>query len=444
MPVKQRVARWAICGAVCAAGITPSLAQESFIRQHPVETVVVPLPRNTPPQSGGNNGGNTDNVPVQAPNDDGLGLRLGSFVLTRGFDAGIDYTDNVFATNSNKTGDRIYSVSPSLGLRSDWSRHSLSLNATAARGFYEKNPSEDTISANATGRLRIDIRRGTTLDLRSGFTLDQEQRGTDDLNVNATKPSNIYGLTASAALNHRINRVTMSLRGGIEKLRYQDTKLTGGAVEDNSDRDYTQTNTTLRVGYDISPRLIVFSDINYAKTVYKRRVDNNGDIRDSHSYGASAGAAFSISDLLNGEISVGYRKALFDDPTFANIDALVANASLSWRPSRLTEITANFTTDLGQTTLSGTPGSVIRTASVNLNHAWRENIDLIASGAVEHEDFKGVSLTEVTYTASFGIDYDLGRKMTLGARYNYEKFDSSAAGADYTINTVGVRLTYAD
>lgn len=440
MPVEQRVAAWAMCGVFCAFSTTMAAAQESFIRQHPVETVVSPRTPNPVPQDRNDNNGDTSN----SPDDNGAGLRLGSFVLTNSHEAGLDYTDNALSSETNKSSDRIFSINSSLAIESDWSRHSLRFGLDTTREFYEKNSSEDSVSVNAEARMRIDIRRDTNLDLRMGFTLGQESRGSVDLDTSAESPSDIYAFSASAALNHRINRTTMSLRGGISLYDYEDTRLSNGTVADNSDRNYYEVNTTLRVGYDISPRLIVFSELSYAENIHDRRVDDNGEVRDSHSYGASAGVAFAVSDLVNGEVSIGYREAVFDDSSFDNVDALVVNASLTWIPSELTEITASLSTDLGETTLGGSSSAVTRTASLSLTHAWRENIELNASGSVELNKFNGLSRKETTYNASLGVDYELGRKMTLGARYSYVKFDSSTAGEDYETNTVGVRLTYAD
>ncbi len=457
MPTKQRVAKWVICGAICAAGLSFAQAQETVSGVILAENQPVPPPPESvasqiaaedaaqnlaqiaPPRAQGN---------IPAANareiDDGRGLRLRSFVLTSLYEAGADYTDNVFASSTSQRSDRIYTLNTSLALQSDWVRHSLRLNLDSARTFFEKNPSEDTVTLDTSAQLRLDIRRDTTLDLRTGFILDQEARGSVDLNANATSPTDIYRFNASAALNKRFNRMTVRLRGGFQSNEYDDTPLSNGTIEDNSDRNNYETNTTLRVGYDVSPRLGVFSELTYTKTVYDRQVDNNGDIRGSQSYGANAGVTVEFSGLLNGEFSVGYRQATFEDASFSDVDALVANAAFTWAPSQLTVVTANLSTDLGQTTLSGSSGSVQRTAALSVTHAWRENIDLNARASVSYEDFNEISLNETTYNLSFGIDYDVGRNLTLGARYRYQKFDSSAAGADYDVNTVGVRLTYAD
>ncbi len=458
MPTKQRVAKWAICGAICAAGLLSyAQAQESVSGVVLAENQPVPPPPESvadevaaedaaenlaqivPPRAEESNP-----VPNPSAIDGGRGLRLRSFVLTSLYEAGADYTDNVFASSTNKRSDRIYTLNTSLALQSDWVRHSLRLSLDSARTFFEKNPSEDTVTLNTQGQLRIDIRRDTTLDLRTEFILDQEARGSVDLNANATSPTDIYRFNASAALNKRFNRVSVRLRGGFQSNEFDDTPLSNDTVEDNSDRNNYEADTSLRVGYDVSPRLGVFSELTYAKTVFDRQVDNNGDIRGSQSYGANAGVTVEFSGLLNGEFSVGYRQAMFEDASFSDVDALVANAAFTWTPSQLTVVTTNLSTDLGQTTLSGSSGSIRRTASVGVTHAWRENIDLNARAAIDFEDFNEISLNETTYNLSFGIDYTLGRNMTLGARYRYQKFDSSTAGADYDVNSVGVRLTYAD
>jgi len=458
MPTKQRVAKWAICGAICTAGLLSyAQAQESVSSVILAENQPLPPPpegvagevaaentaqnlaRVVPPRIEENN-----RTPNPNAIDDGRGLRLRSFVLTSLYEAGADYTDNVFASATNQRSDRIYTANTSLALQSDWVRHSLRLNLDSARTFFEKNPSEDTVTLNTQGQLRIDISHDTTLELRTGFILDQEARGSVDLNVNATSPTDIYRFNACATLNKRFNRMTVLLRGGFQSNKFDDTPLSNNTVEDNSDRNNYEANTALRVGYDVSPRLGVFSELTYTKTVYDRQVDNNGDSRGSQSYGANAGVTVEFSGLLNGEFSLGYRQATFEDASFSDVDALVANAAFTWAPSQLTVVTANLSTDLGQTTLSGSSGSVQRTAALSVTHAWRENVDLNASASVNYEDFNQVSLDETTYNLSFGIDYDVGRNLTLGARYRYQKFDSSAAGADYDVNTVGVRLTYAD
>jgi len=457
MPTKQRVAKWVICGAVCAAGLSfaqaqetvsgvvlaenqpASLPPESVADEIAAENAAENLAQITPPRAQENNP-----APNQSTIDDGRGLRLRSFVLTSLYEASADYTDNVFASSTNQRSDRIYTLNTSLALQSDWVRHSLRLSLDSARTFFEKNPSEDTVTLNTSAQLRLDIRRDTTLDLRTGFILDQEARGSVDLNANATSPTDIYRFNASAALNKRFNRVSVRLRGGFQSNEYEDTPLSNGTVEDNSDRNNYEVNTALRVGYDVSPRLGVFSELTYAKTVYDRQIDNNGDVRGSQSYGANAGVNVEFSGLLYGEFSIGYRQATFEDAGFSDVDALVANAAFTWTPSQLTVVTANLSTDLGQTTLSGSSGSVQRTAALGVTHAWRENIDLNARASINYEDFNEISLNETTYNLSFGVDYDLGRNLTLGARYRYQKFDSSAADADYDVNTVGVRLTYAD
>lgn len=438
----QRLITWAVWGTFCTLGTQLAHAQEGPVLRPSIESLEVPQTMDLlPPRRDDDSGLLADE---NAREDDGRGLRLGSFVLSSNLEAGVDYTDNAFSSASDKTSDRIYSISSSLDLESDWSRHAARLSFDSVRQFYEKNSSENSFSIEAEAQMRIDIKRNTNLDLRVGYSLDQEERGSVDLDDDASELADIKGYSASATINHRINRITLSLRSGFEMFDYEDTELSGGGVDDNSDRDYRELNATLRVGYDISPNLIVFSEVNYADIAHDRRIDDNGDIRDSHSYGASVGVTVAFSELLSGEVLIGYRKADFDDATFDDVDALILNASLTWRPSELTEVTASLATDLGQTTLGGSSGTLTRTASLGVTHAWRENIELSANASVEHNDFNGLSLEETTYNFSLGVDYDLGRNFTLGSRYVYEKFDSSAGGEDHAVNTVGVRLTYTD
>ncbi len=444
MLVNRRVATMAACGFFGIAGASLAVAQESLIPQPPVEGEEIPLASNFPPVVPVNDAPVENGAVEPISDDNGLGLRAGSFLILPSIETGVSYTDNALSSSTNKSSDRIYSVNPSLRIESDWSRHSLRLNVDGTNDYYDKNSSEDARTVNAGVALRLDVKRDTNIDLRAGFNLDQESRGSVDLAVNANKPTDIYSYNASATINHRINRATMSLRGSYVTRQYDNTPLSDGTVDDNSDRDYREVGATIRLGYDISPQLIVFTELSYAERTRDRRVDNNGDIRDSQVYGADVGVAVTFSDLLRGEASLGYREAEYDDPTFENIDAFVLDASLTWSPTRLTEVRAAVTTGIDETSLSGSSGAVNRRASVNITHALRENIELSASGSIGFRDFNGSSLEETTYAASFGIDYDLGRNTTFGASYDFEKFNSNTPGQSYAVNTVGVRLTYSE
>lgn len=441
--VRQCFVLWVACCVFSLAGMSAVFAQEApglrTTTITPTTTEIEPVePVRAPNQNV--NVSESSNGPTGDPS----GLRLGSFLVSVGAGAGVLYTDNALSSSTNKVSDRIYTASASIDARSDWTRHSVTAGVSVVREYYQKSSTEDSKSASGNVDARIDVLRYTTIDLGAGFNFGQEERSSIDLNTAAISPTKTQTYAARAGINHRINRVSISLRGAFETFEFDDTPLNNGTIEDSSDRSYVSLAGTLRVGYEFSPRLTMFTEATYTDNTYDRRVDSNGEIRDSQSYGASVGIVTEITGLLSGETSIGYRQAEFDDPNFSSIGALALNASLTWTPTPLTTVVAAISTGLGETTITGSSGSVNRTASIDITHDWRENITLNANASVEFTDFNAVDSEETTYSASVGFDYSLGRKTSLVARYRFEKFDATTPGRDYEINTIGVRLTYKD
>src|SRR5207253_791139 len=91
------------------------------------QSVGSPIPTTPIPKTG----------PDNAPNQDELGITLGSFKLYPTLDIRAGYDTNVFAQPAGQQVGSTYEVvRPSLDLRSDWSNHMLNVSAFGLVGFY--------------------------------------------------------------------------------------------------------------------------------------------------------------------------------------------------------------------------------------------------------------------------------------------------------------------
>ena len=348
-------------------------------------------------------------------------------------ETGVEATDNVFRATTGPRDDIGYFVAPSMRIESDWVRHSVNFDASSRHVYYFDNPSEDELDLDISADVTIDIRRDTTLELEGAYALDQEGRGDIDVPGAAAERPNEHALEGTATLTRTFNRLEISIEGAVEHNIFEDVDLVGGGQQNNSDRNFTEYEGTLRVGYDISPKLQPFVRTGYSVRRHEQDIDDNGLRRDSDGISVEAGVEIGITSMLTGELAVGYVRRDFDDGALNDIDGVTFDGSLLWRPSEITTVTFTASTEVEETGTGTLSGSIERRLGVAINHELRRN--LMVGGSVDYtlEDFTGGSLEEETLFLALGLTYQLNRSVALRLGYSFEDFQSNS-GRAYTEN----------
>jgi len=318
----------------------------------------------------------------------------------------------------------VVEIEPALSLRTDWTRHALSVDLRGRHTAYDGNFDrlEGFLDANVSGRL--DIYSRTSLTLSAGYGVKEDSGSVD------------YSTSADADLTHRFNRLAVSLRGGYDRYNYDENRSGVSSTVDTNVSDYAQIGGGVRVSYDVSPLTSLFAEADFNRRNHRQRVDANGYLRGSKGYSAVAGVRMSNGSKLTGELSGGYRLQKPDDPALVDVKGVSVDASLDWQASALTRLSLNANTSLGETTLAGSAGYVSRSAGVALEHQLGRKIVLNAGLTYTRNEFAGTSLVEQTYEATAGLDYLLNRHLSLTADAEHLRFASTNPGEDYTANTV--------
>lgn len=375
-------------------------------------------------------------TPTPLPGDDyqPLGLRAGGFFMFPSVETGLRVTDNVSRQPQGRRDDVGYFVAPSMRLESDWVRHSFSVDASSRHVYYFDNPSEDETDVDIRLRSRIDVRRSTDIALVAGYNLQQEGRGSIDVPGAAAEPPNEHRFDGSATLTHRFNRLEASVGGSAEYNLFEDVSLVGGGTQNNSDRNYTEIEGVLRLGYNVSPKIQPFVSGRYSVRRHDDETDDNGLRRDSDGFKVEVGVRVEASALLFGEVAVGYVRREFDDTALADVDGVTVDATVTWLPTEITTIELTAGTNVEETSAGTLSGAIERSVGVSVSHALRRNLTVAGRALYSIEDFSGGSLEEETLLLSAGLTYQFNRMLALTAGYTHEKFTSSIAGSDYFEN----------
>jgi hypothetical protein len=362
------------------------------------------------------------------------GAHVGSFVFYPSVQITETRNDNLFSDATGKKSDWVTDVLPTLKLDSDWNNHSLKLKADADVRRHKKYSGEDVEEYGLSADARFDVREATKITLGAGQDWKTEERSSPDDSGDA-KPGEYTKLSLDAGFSHQPNRVSIALDGTYDKSDYDDT-----TSSNNDDRDRTEVEGTLRVGYEIVPEYEAFVTASYNNRNYKDAVDDAGTNRDSKGYSVHVGTAVDFSGVLDGDAAVGYMAQNYTDASLQDPAGWSADVSLTWTPTELTKIKGTLSRAIDETTTGGVSALVNTSYGVTVDHELRRNISLGAQAKISSNEQEGATTSDDTLTLGANVDYKINRNFYTGLDYQRKDKDSTTDTSDYVENTFKVTL----
>ena len=378
--------------------------------------------------------------PAYAP----IGYRIGTFTVLPSFAQSLGYDSNPDQSNRQSArGSVALRTEAAVDFRSDWSSSSLQ---GAMRGSYLETPQNEAASrpaADGTVRLRIDASRDLHIDAEGRFLVDTQRTSSPNLQAAAATSRPllaVYG--ASLGATETFNRLSVTLRGSVDRSQFDNAQLANGVTINQADRNLNQYSLQLRTAYEVSPDLSPFVDLLGDTRVYDLRRDTNGIRRDSDGIALMVGASFGLARSVTGEISAGIQHRSYVDPSLRAIDAPLVNAALVWSLSPLTTVRFTAATGVTETTILGSSGILTEVATVELQHDLLRNLSIVFGGSFLKNDYQGSTIRENGFSATARLDYRFTRWLTLRGTYIYQQIDSTVVGSSFRDNTflVGLRV----
>jgi len=370
-----------------------------------------------------------------------VGIRAGAFLIRPAIEITTGYDSNP-ARVSEPRGSSLLILAPELRVDSDWERHALTANIRGSYTDYPAVPFADRPFADAKIAGRIDATRDLRIDLETRYLLSTENPGSPNLQAGLAKLPIYTDVGGSAGIDRRFNRLDVSLKGTIDRFDYQNSLLTDGTSASNKDRDYNQYGAQARAGYEITPGLKPFLELDADTRVHDFSVDRFGYARDSEALTPKVGTTFELTRKLTGEISVGYLVRAYKDPRLADLRGLLADASLVWTATALTTVKLTAVSAADESVVPGVSGLFRREAGIEIDHAFRRWLLGTLKLGWGLDDYVGLDREDKRYAVSLGLIYKLSREMQLKGELRESWLRSNVSGVDYTATAilVGLRL----
>lgn len=380
------------------------------------------------------------------PETEPLGVRSGPITVLPQVETGMTYDDNIFATQSGKTGDFIWTVQPQIRANWDLGRHSLNLMAGASLGRHLEHSSENYDDYRLEADGRIEATSADTLDFRFHHRRDHEGRGDPNTESSLAEPVVYYRSGGELTYEHTFGRIRGQVFARFDHYDFDNTPRLDGTTAREDDRNRWETAAGLRVGYEMTPGREVFVRLTHLRVLYDQTPDASGRNRDSWGYEAVAGASYDITGLITAEVFAGYLARSYTDATLKDFGGPGFGARLNWSVTPLTTVTARITRSVEETTTerSGVLASnYTRTlAALRVDHELLRSLILNARLQWRNEDYGGIDRTDNIVTAGAGATYTLSRNIYLSGDYTFEKLFSNGDVQKYSSNIVFLRLGF--
>lgn len=379
--------------------------------------------------------------PVEQDPYEPLGIHAGKFIIRPGVDITTGYDTNPSRVPGGRpSGQMVYGAD--LAVRSDWSRHAFNADLRGTYLAYDRESSLNRPVFDGRFNGRIDVTKFTHIELQARGAVATDRPGSPNLPADFARLPIYTAVGGTVGLAQQFNRLEVSARATVDRIDYQNSVLTNGAVVSNRDRDYTQYGGRLRVSYELTPGVKPFVEGNVDTRIRDLPVDAFGLRRDSQGMAGKVGSTFELTRSVTGEMAVGYLVRTYKDPTLPDLQGLTVDGSLVWVASALTTAKLTATSGADETVIPGSAGLFRRDVMLQVDHAFRRW--LIGTGRIGYgnDDYRGTGRNDDRYFASVGMTYKLNRDVQLKAELRQEWMRSSQPGVDYTasIALLGLRL----
>lgn len=369
------------------------------------------------------------------------GLRAGAFILYPAIELMGGSNSNPAQAPGGRSAS-LMTTSPELRFQSDWSRHELKGEIRATHTAYVSGRYDNTFTLNALIDGRLDIQRDWRAEMQLRSAMAPESLSSPNLASGVTQAPQVYSNGATAGIVRSFGRAEYGLRGMIDRVDYGETKYATGRIDRNTDRNYAQPALALRGSYEVSPGIKPFVEASIDRRIYDQNRDDFGYQRSSNGATGKIGSSFELSQKLKGEIAIGVTRRSYDDNRLKELNGLVADSSLIWSATALTNITLGARSTVEESTTIGVSGLLRREVDVKIDHAFQRELIATAKVGFGYDTYQGSTREDERLSTTLGLTYKLTRTVQIKGEWRHDRLKSNTPGVDYTADTLlaGLRL----
>lgn len=382
-----------------------------------------------------------EDTPVRTrvhPGYEPVGIRSGPWMFNPALMSGLLYDSNVFSSNTIRRSDLAALVEPSLRVRSTWDRAGLDMKLGAQSTLYKDNTSLNRTNYGVRGSGWYDVARDTTV--LTSFQASHLNEGVGSLAspANAVTPTPYDLFSGDVTLRRQFNRWAAAVGVGVDSYDFGSTRTLDGSVIQQDARDGQVYAAHGRTDYAFSPGLGWFASAEY--NVRNLRGTPTQSL-DSQGIRTLTGVNIALTKLVTGEFGVGYVRQRFEDRAIGTIDGPAYSALLTWRPTRLLDVSLKAEQIVTQTSETSVTGVLANNFQLGVDYELLRNVVVSVAGSYENDKFHGQPRTDQVATVDSRIKYLMNRYGTISVFHRFTERESNVPTFSYQKHLVGFNAT---
>ncbi|MBC8452202.1 MAG: outer membrane beta-barrel protein [Rhodospirillaceae bacterium] len=371
---------------------------------------------------------------VDRPAGKGRQSPLASFVVFPRLDFDTVFDSNLFRSKE-ETSDKIFIVSPSLTVRSDWARHSLELAGSANVARYARTATENY--EDYLGRVSgtLDIYDNFKISGAAQYAQRHQQRG------EIIDPGDTSGATVidegKVKAGAEFTRAALTLSGNAESV-FSDFVST--SLIDQDDLDQTEHTLTARASLEVDPGTSIFVQPKYVRRDYDRDVDSAGFRQDSAGIEILTGVRWDASGVTFVELGLGYFRHEFDEARFSTIQGPTGSAKIVWNFTDLWTLTLDVSRTVTETADVDFSGVLNTRFKSRLDYEFLYNTVFSLKYEYADEDYDGSTRSDERSLAGFRVKHLFNEFLFAEIDIKHERLNSSRDTDDFKATGGFVRV----
>ena len=375
------------------------------------------------------------------------GIPWGSFLVFPEVVLAATYDDNIYAQRGDFTNraypvkDLIYTLSPSVAVKSNWQRHALNFDVGMDADHYQDRSQENVTDYWAGFDGRYDLGPLTNAFGGARFSRDHEDRSAPGA-LSATQqaePTLFDHTEAHLGLATGTGPWRVRAGGTYDEYDYKNGISTAGLSVNQDFRDRSVNSLGARLSYVVSQSYEVFGQYATDSRDYRNNIPGLTFNRDSDGYRAALGLRLNLpQQAVQGELFAGTMKQDFDYSGFADVSAPYYGALVTWRPARLTTVTGFIDRSLEETTVydgsTYASSSIDTTYGFEVEHKLTSDLSLNGRAAYTRSAFQGLGRLDTIIDAGAGLRYYVTPSVFVGADLRLIDRNSNVLDAQYSRN----------
>ena len=351
------------------------------------------------------------------------GVRRGAFVFRPLVNLQTLYSDNIFANNDDRVDDLIVRLNPSIDVLSDWSRHELRGHADLDHNQFIDNSNENTTSFTLGVNSRYDA--SSRIDFRSGaeFSRGFERRSVAGAAFASQDPIQFDDVSFNLGTRYESGRARIGIEGSLRDINYEDGVDALDQEIDQDFRDFQNLGVRARTEYALSPTTAVFVQGEYSDVSHDD-LPLSGITRDRQNISGRVGADFEVSNLIRGQVGVGFFNSQFSSDVFNDVDGLSFDGRVEWFATPLITVTGYGHQGIRPSELLVSPATTEFQLGLQVDYEYRRNI--IFSAGYEHtvDDYSFIDRDDQRDTAYFSGIILFNPNIGIQGRVSHQSLDS--------------------